>query len=160
MLKYLYLLVVWVNFGPVAIYGAMCFSYRDHGIVNSALAFDDEPGILRPAFEVNRTRQPHPRGPGTMTSKIIRTAFVAGLAVAALSVAACSKKAEDANTAAPAADANAPAATNAMAPAADANAAATNAMAPATNAPAATNAAAPAAAGAMSSAPADAAKKP
>jgi hypothetical protein len=74
-----------------------------------------------------------------MTSKIIRTAFVAGLAVATFSIAACSKKADDTNAAA---DAAANAAANAAAPAAAnaaANAAAgavTNAMsAPATNKP-------------------------
>ena len=68
-----------------------------------------------------------------MTSKILRTVFVAGVAVAALSVAACTKKPADdsANTAAnaPVADANAP---MANAPA-DANA-------PAANAPAAAGA--------------------
>jgi hypothetical protein len=67
----------------------------------------------------------------TMTNDLLRKVLVAGAAVAALSVAACQKPApaaDTANTAAPAADANAMApAANAMAPA-DANA-----MAPAAN---------------------------
>lgn len=62
----------------------------------------------------------------TMTTDLMRKVLVAGAAVAALSVAACSKPADKpADASAPAADASAPAAAPA-APAADAAAASAN----------------------------------
>jgi hypothetical protein len=135
----------------------------DHALVNSVLAFGRERGIIltvRPrgvlsfssltvlAF-TNTLRESM-----TMTTDLMRKVLVAGAAVAALSVAACSKPADkpaDAS-AAPAADASAPAAAPA-APAAGAMApAAADASKPA-------DASAAPAAGAMApAAPADAKK--
>ena len=134
----------------------------DHALVNSVLAFEHERviilavrpgGVLVSSAPTFSAFTNIPRETTTMTTDLMRKVLVAGAAVAALSVAACSKPADkpaDAS-AAPAADAAAPAAATAAAPAA-ADAAAPAAAAAA--APAAAAAAAPG--GAM--APADAKK--
>jgi hypothetical protein len=143
--------------------GATQDAKSDHILVNSVLAFERERVIilavrLRGSWlsdPLLSWRSPTTQGLKTMTTDLMRKVLVAGAAVAALSVAACSKPADK-----PADASAAPAADAAAAPAA---APATGAMAPA--APAAADASKPAdataapAAGAMApAAPADAKK--